>query len=288
MQQSAAPPHQFTPDQAFGRDVLWPFLPTCRPGPAFILVSTSGSANLGSIARVMRNFGFGDLRLVNPLVKPSDPDAERMAMRARATLQHAARQTYSSLPEALHDIHTVVATSGRMPGRSDSLPFAPVDQVFGGRLQALLPEGGEGLGPGVAFVFGNEESGLSNEDLRHAHLILSLPTDPALPSLNLAQAVAIVCYEACRSKMWSSSPHLSPEAAPRAGAARDHTAPGKIVDALLDDLGNILLEVGFFLPHTRRASLAQLGRMLRDSRPSLKDAALLGAMLRHVRRRLVR
>ena len=252
-----------------------------------MLVAPSGALNLGSVARVMRNFGLDDLRLVKPQVPALHDDAKRMAMRSVATLERASQQTFDTLGQALHSIHTVVATTSRRRGPAQQQdPLLP-GAVFGEGLSRLLPGPGQHSAEGTAFVFGNEESGLSNDDLAHAHLLMKLPSDPEFPSLNLAQAVGIVCYEMVRSGWWPPVPYdgrVGGEV-PTHGRGADPIACADDVEDLLLQVSSLLIQAGFLLPHTQNARMNQIARLLRRARPTHKELSLLGAIVRFVHRR---
>jgi tRNA/rRNA methyltransferase len=135
-------------------------------------------ANLGSVARASKNFGVRDVRLIEPAAA-TDEDSHRLASGASDVLEGMRR--FPSLPLAVADFQAVVATSslrGRGSHRALTLSELP------GFLQ--------GLGQArVAFVFGPEKSGLTEEEMSHASVFLRLPTEPDFPTLNVSHAVAV-------------------------------------------------------------------------------------------------
>lgn len=279
--------HPSNPTPPAGELQDWPKLPPCGPGPAIVLVAPAGPLNIGSVARVMRNFGLDDLRLVNPRTDPLHADARRMAMRACMTLERAKRQTFSSLAEALHDAHTVVATSARMAqggarGPTNGPPCLEPHELFGGALPNLVPGNANILGPGTAFVFGNEESGLSIEERLHAHLLLTVPTDASFASLNLAQAVGLVCYEISRANRLSDRGHASQPVQ----SHHQPVAAGHLLAELQDQTARWLLAIGFLQPLTERARMRQLALVIRRCRLSVREAHLLLAVVRFAHSRM--
>jgi tRNA/rRNA methyltransferase len=132
------------------------------------------------VARVCRNFGVPDLRLVDPAA-PADDESRRLASGADDVLDGLRR--YPSLPDALADCDAVVATSS-LRGRDERRFLA----------LAELPAFLESLGASAraAFVFGPERSGLTEEERSRASACLRLPTRPDFPTLNLSHAVAVV------------------------------------------------------------------------------------------------
>ena len=161
-----------------------------------VLVRPKHSGNIGAAARAMRNCGVRDLHLVNPA--PIDRNlADALAVHATDVLE--TMQTHTSLRAAVGPCGMVVGTTCRTGlYREDAEP-----------LEARVPEIVARLGTNrVALVFGPEDTGLTNRDLDCCHTLLTIPTDPACASLNLAQAVLLCCYAVYRaaSEPVSASP----------------------------------------------------------------------------------
>lgn len=175
-------------------------------GIRIVLVETLGALNLGAVARVMQNMGLKDLVLVNPQCRLDDPEAEKMAVHAQDILVGA--RVVPDLLSALQDCDRILATVGRRE-RGDRPVFS-------------LEEGCRWLaerGSQPAIVFGREDRGLSNWELRYFPAVLTIDTDPQAPSLNLAQAVAIFCYQ------WRSQQRSHPTPTP-SGTAGDYRGVG--------------------------------------------------------------
>ncbi|WP_268238803.1 RNA methyltransferase [Deinococcus aquiradiocola] len=145
-----------------------------------VLVSPKTPGNMGATARAMLNMGASDLRLVAPRGDHLDSGAVAMAVHAEAVLRGA--RLYDTLAEALADRDLCIGTTAR--NRAD-LP----DPVHPATLRPLVRQA-----HAPALVFGPEESGLSNEDLELCQASVRIPTSD-YASLNLAQAVLLVCYE---------------------------------------------------------------------------------------------
>jgi tRNA/rRNA methyltransferase len=152
-----------------------------------ILVRPQMPENIGAVARAMGNFGLKHLRLVSPRDGWPNPLAEPMATSALPILSQAA--VYETLTEALQGIHQSYAITARSRAFTKPAFFLP-----------SLPRDPDHLPPSTAFVFGPENNGLSNDEVSHTHAILSIPTEASCPSMNLAHAVAVLCYEVMRQK----------------------------------------------------------------------------------------
>jgi tRNA/rRNA methyltransferase len=152
-------------------------------GLRVVLARPSHPGNIGAAARAMKTMGYADLALVRPRFFP-DPDATAMAAGAHDIL--AAASVHETLEGALADCTLAVGFSAR--GRELSHPAIA--------LRDAAPEIVASARAGrVALVFGNETSGLSNEELLRCQRLVAIPANPAYPSLNLAAAVQVACYE---------------------------------------------------------------------------------------------
>lgn len=146
-----------------------------------ILVEPQYKGNVGSVARVMRNFGFNNLRIVGKI-----PDKDDFVMAVHADVLLDKTRVYDTLAEATADLDRLVAVSRRR-GKKVKVPdYTPKT------LAAWLND----LGPlPVGLIFGRETFGLTDEEADLCPLRLQIQVHPDFPSLNLAQAVAVVCYE---------------------------------------------------------------------------------------------
>ena len=133
-------------------------------------------------------------------------------------------------------------------------------------------------GAGLALVFGPEASGLTTDELRLCHAIVHVPTDPAQPSLNLAQAVLLLAYELRLRALEAGEPAMPSTAAHGDGPA----TAGELEDAL-DDLRGALLAIGYLNPDAPEAILSELRRLLARARPTGRETVLLRGLARQVR-----
>ena len=148
-----------------------------------VLVNPSHPGNIGAVARAMKNMGLNHLVLVAPRKFP-DPEAQWRAASAVDIIDNA--RVVETLDEAIGDSQFVVGTSAR----ERRIPW-PVQDA---RLTAArIVE--RSVQEKVSILFGREDSGLNNEELRRCNLHCHIPTHPDYESLNLSMAVQIVCYE---------------------------------------------------------------------------------------------
>jgi tRNA/rRNA methyltransferase len=146
-----------------------------------VLCRPSHPGNIGAAARAMKAMGLTDLRLVAPERWPAKED-QWMATHAADVLQKAV--VHDKLEQAIGDCAAAFALSAR--------PREWSPQVLDVRAAAARAAQ---VGDKVAFVFGSEDAGLTNEEMFACQFLVHIPANPAASSLNLAQAVQVVCYE---------------------------------------------------------------------------------------------
>ena len=146
-----------------------------------VLCRPSHPGNIGAAARAMKTMGLSDLRLVAPERFPS-PEARWMATHAVDVLESA--KVHHGLEQAIGDCAAAFAMSAR--------PREWSPRVLDVRTAASRAAE---LGDEVAFVFGNETAGLTNQEMFACQYLVHIPANPEFTSLNLAQAVQIVAYE---------------------------------------------------------------------------------------------
>lgn len=150
---------------------------------AIVLDEPENSDNIGAVARSMKNMGIKELRLVSP-PENWQTDARKLAVGAADLLDKAA--VYTTIQDALSDRHLVIGTTRRLGN------FRRAHIEFDDAMARVLAE--HKSRRKAAVLFGKESKGLSNESLRLCDWFATIPTSPDYPSINLAQAVMIVCY----------------------------------------------------------------------------------------------
>ena len=180
--------------------------------------------NIGSAARAMANMGFTRLTVVEPGIW-DEVRIRRLATHAAASVVDAI-QRFDSLADALAPFGHIVGTTARLGGQRTVLksPDRLADTLIS--ISRHNP---------VAILFGPEDRGLTNEDLKHCHQLVNIPT-AGFTSLNLAQAVMVICY--CLSTAQKADPtSFTPRLAKRIE-----------LDLMYTELTDALLRIGYVQP----------------------------------------
>jgi tRNA (cytidine32/uridine32-2'-O)-methyltransferase len=223
-----------------------------------VLVRPHNSSNLGSIARVAKNFGLRSLSVVEPAVRP-DEDSGRLATGADDLLAAIAR--FATLDAAVAEFPIVVTTSSlRGRSRLRTLELA--------ELPGFLSESGGGP---AALVFGPERSGLTEDELARSSACLRLPTDPAFPTMNLSHAVAVVLAVATA---------FSPDASPR--QAGEDLAPASEIEGAIGHWDRALEAIDFYDTGHRERSLRDWRRLVAARPLTVKEVAILRGVANRV------
>jgi tRNA/rRNA methyltransferase/tRNA (cytidine32/uridine32-2'-O)-methyltransferase len=227
-----------------------------------VLLRPRVAENVGAAARAMKNFGFTDWAWVQPAFEDLEP-ARRLAVHAEELLETARRP--STLDEAISDCVWVVGTSSRhVRGK----------RRLGPRETAMELVERSGDGP-VALVFGDERSGMTNEEVDRCHDLSSIAAEDAQPSLNLAQAVLLYAHEVHQARRALHPP--PPPALPV--AASDAELVG-----LEETLRRALRERGFLQEEERHAIRDLMSPLVR-SRLARREVRLWRAALESLARK---
>jgi TrmH family RNA methyltransferase len=164
---------------------------------SFVLVRPTEPGNIGAAARGIKNMGFHRLELIAP-VPYLTGEARAMACQAKDVLERA--KVYRTLRPAIAGKSLVAGTTRRLGSRRG--------MIMDVRQAARRIAAAAASNP-VAVLFGNEHSGLTNRELDECGLVLTIPSSPVFPSLNLAQSVMIVAYELSRAGARERTPPLA-------------------------------------------------------------------------------
>jgi tRNA/rRNA methyltransferase len=224
-----------------------------------VLVEPAGSLNVGAIARVMKNMGLQQLVLVNPQCDPLSLEAQQMAVHAFDLLQAA--QVVETLPAALQGCTRAIATTAR-PRTLDIQLEQP---------QEALPWLISTSEQATALIFGPESRGLSNEEMYYAQRFIRIPSNPAYPSLNLAQAVAICCYELAKYSQLGVNDDKS-------AIAVDY-ASVEALEGFYQQLEALLLKIGYLYPHTATSRMEKFRQLFNRTQLENTEVAMLRGIL---------
>jgi tRNA/rRNA methyltransferase len=232
-----------------------------------VLVGTQVAANLGSAARVMRNFGTSDLVLVAPQANRLDENARQTATHHAWELLENCR-VVPALDDALAGCVLVAGTSARTGGLFRRQTVEPPDEVAVRLVEAMR------AGP-AALVFGPEPSGLTNEDVLHCQHLIHIPADESYPALNLAQAVAICLYEVRRAWLRSIPGGDEPRRSP--------VAPQEAQERMFGQLHEALIQVRYLRGERGEALMHALRHLIVRALPSPMEVRLLHGLARQLR-----
>jgi len=233
-------------------------MPTTR----FVLLHTSHAGNVGAAARALKVMGFAELVLVAPRWPNVQRKQEAIALASGALDVLEGARVVDTLAAALDGVSHVCATA--MTPRDFGPPTAAPREHFA-TLAAAPPD--------IAFVFGSERFGMSNEDVYRCHVCLSIPTAPGYGSLNLAQAVQLVAYE------WRQ--------ALGGYGVGSRTAPPNVADAravqgLLDHWQQVLVEIGYLDPEAPKKLMPRLNQLANRAALTEEEVHILRGIARAV------
>ncbi|MEO1508575.1 MAG: RNA methyltransferase [Cyanobacteria bacterium J06633_23] len=226
-----------------------------------VLVEPAGPLNMGSVARVMKNFGITQLVFVNPKGDPHSDDARQMAVHAYDIIEKA--QTVDSLPQALIGCQRAIATTAR--SRDLQTPLESPELALPWLLESAPS----------ALIFGPEDRGLNNDEMLQAQRFIKIDTRPPYESLNLAQAVAICCYELSRVGQ-------RPQPFGHGPSSNTAAAPLNELDGYYHHLESILLKNGYLYPHTAPSRMRKFRQLGHRAALSTQDVAMLRGILRQI------
>jgi tRNA/rRNA methyltransferase len=223
-----------------------------------VLVRPQGVMNIGSVARAMKNVGIKELALVNPTAPPTHPDARIMAVRAHDILDNAL--IFSRLSDAITDCTWVIGTT-RRKGKGRGGVIDP--RQMASEIADVVQQNN------VAIVFGPEDRGLTNRDLDLCQRLVTIPTHEEYGSLNLAQAVIIICYE-----IYLAVHHREVSSQTRRMAISEE------LEAMYRHMEEVLLRIGFLDRNNPKRMMAILRRIFSRARLSPREVKILRGICR--------
>ncbi|MDZ4832886.1 MAG: RNA methyltransferase [Candidatus Melainabacteria bacterium] len=233
----------------------------------FVLVRPEFLGNIGSVARVLKNFGFADLRLVDPPKNFKDAEARMMAVGAFDLLKNA--QVLDTLEEAIADLNLTVSTSS---GRQRSRPLDNLSSISSELVSAADTNR-------LGFIFGNERNGLKDEEVALCNRRIRIESCDQFPSLNLAQAVGIVAY----SLASSTQKHAEQPSVKKVIA---ELPDSQELSELVGQLDLLLGNIEFSRTFNKRLILQELKDAIDRMTPTRREAAILKGVLFRLNSRL--
>ena len=223
-----------------------------------VLVRPQGVMNIGSVARAMKNVGITKLSLVNPAATPVHPDARLMAVRAHDVLDNAL--IFSRLTDAIADCTWVIGTTRRKgKGREGVIdPRQTAAEI------ADIAQQNK-----VAVVFGPEDRGLSNRDLDLCQRLVTIPAHDEYGSLNLAQAVMVMCYE-----IYLAIHHQG------ALARTQRLATSEELEGMYYHMEEALLRIGFLEQNNPKRMMAVLRRIFSRAKLNPREVKIVRGICR--------
>jgi tRNA (cytidine32/uridine32-2'-O)-methyltransferase len=235
-----------------------------------VLVQTSHPGNIGATARAMKNMGLTSLYLVDPKDYPSGVARGRAAS-ALDILDNAV--VVDSLDAAIADCGLVIGTSARSRG----IPWPMVNPQE--CAEKLVQAGRQN---DVALVFGREDNGLSNEELRRCHFHVQIPTNDEYTSLNVAAAVMVLCYE-IRKVALHEPGSRGKDQADVSGSEEEFwdqpLATTAEMEGFLTHLEEVLTQIEVLDPKAPRQLMTRLRRLYTRIRPDRMEINLLRGTL---------
>jgi len=223
-----------------------------------VLVSPQGQMNVGSVARAMKNVGLKELALVDPAGPSLHPDARVMAVHAHDVLKDAL--VFSRLADAIADCTWVIGTTRRR-GKGRQGVVDP--RQMAAEIAEINQQNK------VAVVFGPEVRGLTNRDLDLCQRLVTIPVHEEYGSLNLAQAVMIICYEIYlagqRKKGLSRAKKL---------------AKSEELEAMYRHMEETLLRIGFLEQNSPKRMMAVLRKIFSKARLDPREVRVLRGICR--------
>jgi TrmH family RNA methyltransferase len=236
--------------------------PTPREGAVSVVVvlhEPQDLVNIAHVVRALKNFGLRDLRLV----QPREYDAYRIEGIAHQTQDILARvRLFDRLDDALADcVHVVGLTArGRAAKRTVQRPRAAAAEIVAAAATGR-----------AALLFGREDKGLTNAALDRCHRVVTVATDPAYPSLNLAHAVVLMAYELALARGDDARPVKRPR-------RQAPPAPVAELERLCAEVETVLRGIGFFKTRQAASVMRTVREVLHRTPLDEREAKLLRAM----------
>ncbi|PKN18258.1 MAG: rRNA methyltransferase [Deltaproteobacteria bacterium HGW-Deltaproteobacteria-6] len=228
---------------------------------SIVLYRPKYAGNVGSVARAAKNMG------IHSMVVVGTADLDREAMEQRST--HLAADVLDqivyvdSIEEVLGGFHYIVGTTARL-GKARGPFVSP--RTAAGRIADLSQKNK------IALLFGPEDTGLANDQLRLCHSVVTIPTSREFTSLNLSQAVMILCYEIF---IVSSTAAGASEAAPKWALSSE-------TEGMYQQIKELLAEIGFLNPENPEYWMLDIRRFFARSGLLSREVKIIRGICRQM------
>jgi tRNA/rRNA methyltransferase len=237
----------------------------------FVLVGTSHPGNIGAAARALKTMGFSQLVLVNPRFPDATTHEEAVAFASGALDVLQSIRVVETIDEALEGCNFAAALSARLR------EFSP--PVTAPRSLAAQIAGEESLN--AALVFGSERYGLPNEIIERCNALINIPANPEYSSLNLAQAVQLLAYEA-RMAAVGEAVQASPVGFQGVAASLDQ------IEGMYGHLEQALVAVEFLDPSNPKKLMPRLKRLFSRTQLETEEVNILRGIASQIMKKLGR
>ncbi|HWT35841.1 MAG TPA: RNA methyltransferase [Paraburkholderia sp.] len=233
----------------------------------FVLVEPSHPGNVGAAARALKTMGFSRLVLVSPRVADVKNDPEAIAMASGADDVLASAHVVPTLADALSGASWSLALTARAReyGPPQLAPRAAATQA---REHAVHGD--------IALVFGNERTGLSNEDVERCSALAHIPANPAYSSLNLAQAIQVLSYELRMAYL------IEGEGADPVPGSAGALAASDEIERMYVHLENALIALDFLDPGNPKKLMSRLRRLFARSGLEREEVNIVRGIAKHI------
>ena len=226
---------------------------------SFVLIKPQLGENIGSCARVLKNFGFSKLNIVKPKHGWPNKKAWVTSVGAYDILQKV--KVYRNTIDSLKKSDLVFSTTARKRDINKK-------HISMKSFKNFIKKNHKKK---ICIMFGQESSGLSNEDLSFSNSIIQIPTSKNFSSMNLSHAMAVVCYEIFKT--------LNPSIFNKESKILKKPSKNSIVKFLIH-LNFLLEQKNFFVPkEKKRAMLLNINNLFYRFEPSNKELRLLASII---------
>ncbi|HAG96781.1 MAG: tRNA (cytosine(32)/uridine(32)-2'-O)-methyltransferase TrmJ [Pseudomonadales bacterium] len=245
-----------------------------------VMINTSDSGNIGAAARAMKTMGVTDLVLVAPREFPTAKATARAT--GAADLLYKAK-VVDTLDEAIADCQMVFGTSARMR----TIPWPLMSPREASELVLNEPEGAS-----IAIVFGREDAGLNNEELRRCHYHICIPGNQEYSVLNVAAAVQVICYEmrmgvlARHQGQQQGDPPSKPSMPLQFADWDEPLVSAQDMERFMTHFEETLLDIGFFDPSNPKQLMTRARRLFMRTRMDRLEMNLMRGVLSTVQKRI--